>query len=570
MKRNFHGASGGYNCLRARNLTFKKVVKEVMKDRLNNQFMIQMEKMIRTIFREEFDRRIQPYLSSSLTQIERSRFETPSSRSRFKLRFINAPQMSIFTASKIETEERTAVAFELVDAVTNARIVSGPLSSSRVEIVPLDGDFTEETWPVDGFKRNILKQREGKRPLLTGDLTVTLTNGVGEIPENVGFTDNSSWTRSGKFRLGAKLTGGGAVEAKSEPFGCKDQRGKSYEKHHPLYPEDEVWRLEKIAKDGASAKRLAQNGILKVKDFRGLHAINPTALYNIFQGKISNKKWRAIISHAMDCVVDEKECYIHNANAHGVSLLLNSVYEVIKISFNGSCGPFRHIDDQVDEPILYDLKLEAYQSRENFTKVDGRIFAEDHPHRSLQATQNPGFGVACPELQYMDIQGCFDPSNSSMSAYLPTSSHTASTATFHIDEKFLSKTLRDSFRVREHDHVHGESSQQNVVTRGYNIDTTRMHSITDDDNICEENVEDKNLFVDYHDHENWSPGMNQWTQQTLEGLCVRVSSTEEDRMFDVRIANINVGSPRGRWCKLKAAVKIKEVWRSARNRNRGL
>ncbi|CAN8288790.1 unnamed protein product [Cochlearia groenlandica] len=173
----------------------------------------------------------------------------------------------------------------------------------------------------------------------------------------------------------------------------------------------------------------------------------------------------------MNCVVDEKECYIYNGNAHGLSLLLNSVYEVIKMVYGG-------------------------------------IFAE-HPQRSLQCPQNPTFGVACPELQYIDIQGCSDPSNFSMSIYLPTSSHTAAqpemlmsfenspTATFHIDEKFLPKTLRNSFRVREHGHVHGESLSQNVVTRGYNIDTTRMQSRTDDDNIREENKEDENPSFSY-------------------------------------------------------------------------
>lgn len=90
--------------------------------------------------------------------------------------------------------------------------------------MPLNGDFTEESWTVEGFKRNILKQREGKRPLLTGDITVTLKEGVGVIAGDVAFTDNSSWTRSRKFRLGARLTG--AVEARSEAFGCKDQRGE--------------------------------------------------------------------------------------------------------------------------------------------------------------------------------------------------------------------------------------------------------------------------------------------------------------------------------------------------------
>ena len=104
--------------------------------------------------------------------------------------------------------------------------MAGPLSSSRVEIVPLNADFTEESWTVDVFKGYIEKQREGKRPLLTGDLTVTLKDGVGVITGVVTFSDNSSWTRSKKFRLGAKLTGGGAVEARSEAFKVKDQRGE--------------------------------------------------------------------------------------------------------------------------------------------------------------------------------------------------------------------------------------------------------------------------------------------------------------------------------------------------------
>lgn len=40
-----------------------------------------------------------------------------------------------------------------------------------------------------------------------------------------------------------------------------------YRKHHPPSPDDEVWRLEKIGKDGAFHKRLAENGINTVQDF---------------------------------------------------------------------------------------------------------------------------------------------------------------------------------------------------------------------------------------------------------------------------------------------------------------
>ncbi|CAA7017157.1 unnamed protein product [Microthlaspi erraticum] len=550
----FHGA-GGYTGFRASNFTFKKAVKKVMRDRSNNQFMVQMENMVRRIFREEFDRRIQPYLSSSWAQMEQPRSETSSSRSRYKLRFINSPPPSIFTGGKIETEDESPVAIELIDVTTNARVVSGPLASSRLEIVPLNADFTEENWNVDGFKRNILKSREGKRPLLTGDLTVTLKDGVGVIAGDVSFSDNSSWTRSRKFRLGARLTGGGAVEARSEAFGCKDQRGVPYRKHHPPYPSDEVWRLEKIAKDGVSATRLGEQNIYTVKDFRRLYAIAPNELYSILGVGISKRTWEAIVSHAMRCVLDETECYIYNANAHGVSLLFNSVYEVIKVYFGDGTvvNP-----DQLPIYQLEQLKREAYLNLNRF-----RPFTGLHPQRSLQCTQDPGFGVACPALQHIDFQGNSGPSDSSMSTvYFKTASSTVQpemvmsfenspTATFHMDEKLL-QSLRNSFG---HDPVHGESSR---------TEETRGYVENEEDGVHENNL----AYQDHHEtRSNWSPGAADWEQQ-MYNLYVSVSGTEEAGTYDVRFGN-GAGSPRGRWCKVKAAFKLREVWRHTNAKRRG-
>lgn len=124
----------------------------------------------------------------------------------------------------------------------------------------------------------------------------------------------------------------------------------------------------------------------------------------------------------------------------------------------------------------------------------------------------------------------------------------SSAATFHIDGKFLS-----SLRVNEHDPIHDES--RTVVTRGWI-----------------ENEEEENAFAHHRHHDapsNWSPGTEHWTQQTLESMFVSVSGTEEAGMFDVRFANM-VGSPRARWCKVKAAFKLREVWRNTTaKKNRG-
>ncbi len=75
-----------------------------------------------------------------------------------------------------------------------------------------------------------VKEREGKRPLLTGELQVTLKEGVGTLGD-LTFTDNSSWIRSRKFRLGLKVAPGYCEEirvreAKTEAFAVKDHRGE--------------------------------------------------------------------------------------------------------------------------------------------------------------------------------------------------------------------------------------------------------------------------------------------------------------------------------------------------------
>ncbi|RWV96808.1 hypothetical protein GW17_00040459, partial [Ensete ventricosum] len=112
-------------------------------------------------------------------------------------------------------------------------VTTGPESSLKVEIVVLEGDFEfgeDGNWTFDEFKNNIVREREGKRTLLTGDVFIDLNEGIGILGE-LSFTDNSSWTRSRKFRLGARVPDGHCNgirvrEAKTEPFMVKDHRGE--------------------------------------------------------------------------------------------------------------------------------------------------------------------------------------------------------------------------------------------------------------------------------------------------------------------------------------------------------
>lgn len=97
----------------------------------------------------------------------------------------------------------------------------------------LEGDFEgneDENWTFEEFQDNVVREREGKRPLLTGDVSLNLNEGTSALGELV-FTDNSSWTRSRKFRLGARVADGyfgetRVKEAKTEAFVVKDHRGE--------------------------------------------------------------------------------------------------------------------------------------------------------------------------------------------------------------------------------------------------------------------------------------------------------------------------------------------------------
>lgn len=148
-----------------------------------------------------------------------------------KLKFLDVISPPVFTGTRIEGEE-SSLKVALVDAHTGQVVSSGPESCAKVEIVVLEGDFDGDdgdNWTAEEFKNNIVREREGKKPLLTGDAFLYLKEGIGWVSD-ISFTDNSSWTRSRKFRLGARLAdsfeGISVQEAKTESFIVRDHRGE--------------------------------------------------------------------------------------------------------------------------------------------------------------------------------------------------------------------------------------------------------------------------------------------------------------------------------------------------------
>lgn len=151
-----------------------------------------------------------------------------------QLQFLNTISQPLYSESRIQAKEDTKMKVALIDASTGQIVSNEPISSAKVEIVVLDGDFNDDdagdsTWTHDKFNTNIVTAREGKKPLLNGNVVLNLKEGVGFLGD-ISITDNSSWRRSRKFRLGARVINNRnevrVREAKTGPFVVKDQRGE--------------------------------------------------------------------------------------------------------------------------------------------------------------------------------------------------------------------------------------------------------------------------------------------------------------------------------------------------------
>ncbi|KAM5548150.1 calmodulin-binding protein 60 E-like [Rosa sericea] len=294
-----------------------------------------LEPMLRRIVSEELER--------ALTKMERVELPGRSSPPRIlgseeknlQLQFKTRMPPHLFTGAKVEGEQGAAIHVVLLDLSKGCVVQTGPEASSKLNIVVLEGDFNEEVedgWTKEHFENHEVKEREGKRPLLTGDVQVILKEGVGTLGE-LTFTDNSSWIRSRKFRLGVKVAPGNCegiriCEAKTDAFLVKDHRGELYKKHYPPALHDEVWRLDRIAKDGALHKKLIKSEIVTVEDFLRLLVKDPQKLRSILGSGMSNRMWENTVEHAKTCVLSGKLYVYYTDETQTKGVVFNHIYEL--------------------------------------------------------------------------------------------------------------------------------------------------------------------------------------------------------------------------------------------------
>lgn len=359
--------------------SFASVIKEVVMVKFLDNVSSALEPMLRRVVHEEVESGLRRYSCRTITRSPSLRIKALEP-SNLRLTFNKKLSVPIFTGSKIVAGDGQNLQILLVDTSGEGMVPTALPYPIKVEIVVLDGDFLSKqndqtSWTHEEFNKSIVKERTGKRPLLAGELNFTMRDGVVYVGE-IEFTDNSSWIRSGKFRLGAKLVQIGTsqttvqiTEAITESFRVKDHRGELYKKHYPPALGDEVWRVEKIGKDGTFHKKLSSNGINTVQDFLKLATVDTRKLRTILGRGMSDKIWDATYNHANSC---EKGSKLYMASGANYTLFLSPICQVVRAIIDGQICPTRDLTG-IQRGYIQNLVKKAYDNWSSLEEIDGPV-----------------------------------------------------------------------------------------------------------------------------------------------------------------------------------------------------
>ncbi|KAJ8761568.1 hypothetical protein K2173_004344 [Erythroxylum novogranatense] len=383
-KRGFDSTSGEEGQPTRKRPALSSVMFEALRVDALQKLCSSFEPIMRRVVSEEVERafaKLAPALLSG--GLSPKRIEGTDGRN-LQLLFRSKLSLPLFTGGKVEGEHGAVIHIVLVDANAGHIVTSGPESLVKLDVVVLEGDFNNEdndNWTREEFDSHIVKEREGKRPLLTGDLQVTLKGGIGTLGE-LTFTDNSSWIRSRKFRLGLKVASGYSEavrirEAKTDAFTVKDHRGELYKKHYPPALNDEVWRLEKIGKDGSFHKRLNKAGIYTVEDFLRFEVRDAQRLRHILGSGMSNKMWDVLIDHAKTCAMSEKLYVYYPGDERNVAVVFNNIYEFSGLIVNGQYHSADSLSDS-QKVFVDSLVKQAYENWAHVVEYDGNSFTKQN------------------------------------------------------------------------------------------------------------------------------------------------------------------------------------------------
>nr|CAD1829755.1 unnamed protein product [Ananas comosus var. bracteatus] len=381
----------------------------------------QFESMARRVVCQELEKRLHNYINPIPRHIGGAQ------HARYHLEFQNEICHPLHTCRNIKGKAGSDVVIALFDNDKKV-VTSGPLSSIKVEIVVLNGDFNNddrETWSEEEFNRRIALPRDNKGQLLKGERFIKLNNGIGSVG-NIAFTDNSSSQKTKTFRLGVRYAqsapnGERIQEGITEPFRVKDRRVESSQKHPTPSLNDEVWRLKHIRNGGEFHKRLQGHDIKTVQDF--------LRYYNMEKGKLRDNLrmaetyWKEIVKHAKECdpgdglfsySMREKNTVVP------IVLFFNSVYHLVGVKFGDRYTTLDNLDASRQDSVESWKNL-AYRNI-NGMQLDHRMI-NGHPMPLLlsDVTSFPGSSTLPPHISNSQIRNSADQVDSQVGLLQETS-----------------------------------------------------------------------------------------------------------------------------------------------------
>ncbi|KAL6638423.1 hypothetical protein ACP70R_023918 [Stipagrostis hirtigluma subsp. patula] len=265
----------------------------------------------------------------------------------------------IYTGENITDENNAPIKLEMRKG--GEKIARGPFSKMKVEIVALQGEFSNDgrdDWSEEESDRHIVQGREGQVQMLG---SAQLRNGEVEL-SHIRFTEASRWkplvivARVCKNKMAAT---GMVREALTKPVMVLDRRGKEHEKSHPPRLDDGVYRLEEIAKKGSRHSRLKEKGILTVQDLLKAFNKDPRELRKILGMENQHGAWSKLIKHANDCLLQEKPG-LKRYEEGNVVLYFNCVHDLV-----GAAFPHDYVDAKGFDPrqkaLVDNCKGQAYE-----------------------------------------------------------------------------------------------------------------------------------------------------------------------------------------------------------------
>ncbi|CAL5011938.1 unnamed protein product [Urochloa decumbens] len=419
-------------------LAFPAILQRMVAQETIQQIVTNMEPLIRRVVREEIQNIFSQHdhqipLRSLPLRIQEAGVVLPP----LKLVFAKKLHTPIFTNNKLVDIEHNAIEIQLMDTRTNYMIAPPDThlgSSVRLEVLVLDGDFRcedRDAWTDDQFNAAIVKAREGKRPLIVGLLNVPMNNHGVAVIDDVSFTDNSSWIRCRRFRIGVRVIpvnhfGPRTLEAVSDSFTVKDHRGELYKKHYPPLLTDNIWRLKNIGKDGPIDKRLESEGIRTVQEFLKLNTIDPEKLRALVG--MSDKLWSATLNHAKMCDMGQK-CYVFK-NV-GCDITFNPIGEILAARIGDQTFSLHELLPQQLFHVKH-LAIQAYQLWDQLEEVTNEmpvdankslLIASSSSGRQPSDSQESMISSGSQNAKYLDYTGT---ATSSAAAAMSTNSGSTS------------------------------------------------------------------------------------------------------------------------------------------------